>query len=141
MAKKQALKFGLYTYKNRRGELKCVVQKVIGDGALIRFGSYPAGKQWLAALQDQASREEITLSEALERFQKQQAMKFLVDLTPEQGALFIENGSITGIYTDEDFLLNEKWIREHFIAVQPSPTINAIGIKLVEDRPSSIIPV
>ena len=139
--KKQALKFGLYTYKNGRGELKCVVQKVIGDGALVRFGSYLAGQQWLAALQDQAAREEITLSEALERIQEQQAMKFLIDLSPEQGALFIENGSITGIYTDDDFLYNEQWIREHFIAVQPSPTINAIGMKLVEDRPGSIIPV
>ena len=118
-----------------------MVQRVIGDGALIRFGSYLAGQRWLAALQEQAAHEEITLSEALERFQEQQAMKFLVDLSPEQGALFIENGSITGIYTDEDFLHNEQWIREHFIAVQPSPTINAIGIKLVEDRPSSIIPV
>jgi hypothetical protein len=118
-----------------------VVQKVIGDGALVRFGSYLAGQQWLAALQDQAAREEITLSNALERIQEQQAMKFLIDLSPEQGALFIENGSITGIYTDNDFLHNEQWIREHFIAVQPSPTINAIGMKLVEDRPGSIIPV
>ena len=91
--KKQALKFGLYTYKNGRGELKCVVQRVIGDGALIRFGSYLAGQRWLAALQDQAAHEEITLSEALERFQEQQAMKFLVDLSPEQERFLLKTGA------------------------------------------------
>ena len=46
--KKQSLKFGLYAYENGKGEIKWVVQKAIGSGALRKFGSYVSGQTWLA---------------------------------------------------------------------------------------------
>jgi len=132
--KKQALKFGLYTYNNGKGETKWVIQKVIGSGALQRFGSYLAGQQWITAFKDALLAEGKTLEEGLELLKKQQEQRILLPLTPETGALFIENGSIVGIYSADDYLHNEHWVRENFTAVQPSPTINAIAMKLLDQK-------
>jgi hypothetical protein len=54
------------------------------------------------------------------------------------GALFIERGSITGIYAHDDYLTNEEWARANFIPVSPSPIINSIGMKLLEQHPDHV---
>lgn len=139
--KGQSLKYGLYAFENGRGEIKWVVQKVIGSGALRRFGSYTSGQTWLANYLQEARRNQWDEREALQKLMDAENQRVLLPLEPDQGALFIEKGSITGIYTDNDFLYSLDWIREHFIPVQPSPTINAIGMKLLEERGANAIPV
>jgi hypothetical protein len=137
--KKQALKFGLYSYKNGRGEVKWVVQKAIGSGALRKFGSYVSGQQWLADYLQLARKMEWTQREALDQLMQSNNQRLILALPYEQqGALFIERGSITGIYTGNDYLTNEEWARTHFIPVSPSPTINAIGMKLLEQHPDQV---
>lgn len=138
--KKQALKFGLYSYENGRGEVKWVVQKAIGSGALRKFGSYVSGQQWLADYLQLARKMEWTQREALSQLIESNGQRLILALPNEQrGALFIERGSITGIYTGDDYLTNEEWARTHFIPVSPSPTINAIGMKLLEQHPDQVI--
>lgn len=138
--KKQALKFGLYSYENGRGEVKWVVQKAIGSGALRKFGSYVSGQQWLADYLQLARKMEWTQREALSQLLESNGQRLILALPNEQrGALFIERGSITGIYTGDDYLTNEEWARTHFIPVSPSPTINAIGMKLLEQHPDQVI--
>ena len=137
--KKQALKFGLYSYENGRGEVKWVVQKAIGSGALRKFGSYVSGQQWLADYLQLARKMEWTQREALSQLIESNGQRLILALPNEQrGALFIERGSITGIYTGDDYLTNEEWARTHFIPVSPSPTINAIGMKLLEQHPDQV---
>ena len=135
--KKQALKFGLYTFTNGKGELKWVIQKVIGSGALQRFGSYLAGQQWIAAYKTELQSEGLTLEEGLSLLKANQEQRMLLPLGT--GALFIENGSIVGIYSGDDFLHNEQWVRENFTAVQPSPTINSIAMKMLDQNSDQVI--
>jgi len=135
--KRQALKFGLYTFTNGKGELKWVIQKVIGSGALQRFGSYLAGQQWIAAYKTELQSEGLTLEEGLSLLKANQEQRMLLPLGT--GALFIENGSIVGIYSGDDFLHNEQWVRENFTAVQPSPTINSIAMKMLDQNSDQVI--
>jgi hypothetical protein len=44
-----------------------------------------------------------------------------------------------GIYAADDYLHNEHWVRENFTAVQPSPTINAIALKLLDQKSDQAI--
>ena len=137
--KKQALKFGLYSYENGRGEVKWVVQKAIGSGALRKFGSYVTGQQWLADYLQLARKMEWTQREALNELLESNNQRLILALpADERGALFIERGNITGIYTGDDYLTNEEWARTNFIPVSPSPTINAIGMKLLEQNPEQV---
>jgi DNA polymerase-3 subunit epsilon len=137
--KKQALKFGLYSYENGRGEVKWVVQKAIGSGALRKFGSYVTGQQWLADYLQLARKMEWTQREALNQLLESNTQRLILALPAgELGALFIERGNITGIYTGDDYLTNEEWARTNFIPVSPSPTINAIGMKLLEQNPDQV---
>jgi len=46
---------------------------------------------------------------------------------------------VISIYLGDDYLNNEEWVKDHFITVSPSPTINSIGMKLAEERPNQII--
>ena len=137
--KKQSLKFGLYSYENGRGEVKWVVQKAIGSGALRRFGSYVTGQQWLADYLQLARKNDWTQREALDQLVASNHQRLILALPYEiTGALFIERGSITGIYTHDDYLTNEEWARANFIPVSPSPTINSIGMKLLEQHPDHV---
>ena len=137
--KKQALKFGLYSYENGRGEVKWVVQKAIGSGALRKFGSYVTGQQWLADYLQLARKMEWTQREALNQLLESNNQRLILALPADDlGALFIERGNITGIYTGDDYLTNEEWARANFIPVSPSPTINAIGMKLLEQNPDQV---
>jgi len=137
--KKQALKFGLYSYENGRGEVKWVVQKSIGSGALRKFGSYVTGQQWLADYLQLARKMEWTQKEALNQLLESNNQRLILALPSDDlGALFIERGNITGIYTGDDYLTNEEWARTNFIPVSPSPTINAIGMKLLEQNPDQV---
>jgi|GEM_PF-240799 len=137
--KKQSLKFGLYAYENGRGELKWVVQKSIGSGALRKFGSYTSGQQWLADFMNTMRREERTDAEALALLKGANSQKLLVDLREQTGAVFIDSGNVLGIYPKDDFLHNEAWVRDQFFTISPSPTINAIGMKLAEQHPDNVI--
>ena len=137
--KKQSLKYGLYSYENGRGEVKWVVQKAIGSGALRRFGSYVTGQQWLADYLQLARKNDWTQREALDQLVASNHQRLILALPYENtGALFIERGSITGIYTHDDYLTNEEWARANFIPVSPSPTINSIGMKLLEQHPDHV---
>jgi DNA polymerase-3 subunit epsilon len=137
--KNQSLKFGLYTYTNGKGEHKWVVQKIIGHGALRKFGSYVSGQQWLSGYLKECELKGWTHEQSVQALQPDQGQRLLLRLWPEQGALFIEKGSITGIYSGDDFLYSIDWVREHFVPVQPSPTINAIGMKMLDEHPNNII--
>jgi len=137
--KNQKLKFGLYVYENGRGELKWVIQKATGAGALRKFGSYTSGQQWLAEFLQQNRREERTDQEALAYLQGANQQKILIDLGAAKGAVFMDSGNVVGIYPDDDFLHNETWVRDQFHTISPSPTINAIGMKLAEQHPDNII--
>ena len=137
--KKQSLKYGLYAYENGRGELKWVVQKVIGSGALRKFGSYTTGQQWLAGFLDECRRNDLSPKEAMTTLLEANSQTMLIDLPREKGAVFIEKGNLVGIYHDDDFLHNEAWVRDQFTTISPSPTVNAIGMKLAEQHPESIV--
>lgn len=139
--KNQQLKFGVYAYENGRGEDKLVAQKIVGHGALRKFGSYVSAVQWIAEFQKAIHEKQITLKEAITQLKEENQRCILFKLHPHQGALFIEKGSITGIYNDDDYLFNVDWIRENFIAVQPSPTINSIGQKMIEQRQDNVIEI
>ncbi|HBB80382.1 MAG TPA: hypothetical protein DCZ98_00995 [Cryomorphaceae bacterium] len=139
--KGQSLKFGLYAFENGRGEVKWVIQKVIGSGALRKFGSYLTGQQWLSGFLDLMRREDLSDSDALDRITSSNLKKLIIPLEPALGAIFMEKGTITGIYLSNDYRHNEEWVRDHFITVSPSPTINAIGIKLAEEAPDQIISI
>ena len=82
------------------------IRKAITPGARAQTGTRRA-RAGTTRPPEIVPRERINCNKQ-EQTQKQQAMKFLIDLSPERGALFIENGSITGIYTDDDFLHNEQ---------------------------------
>jgi hypothetical protein len=98
-----------------------------------------SGQQWLADYLQLARKMEWTQREALDQLMQSNNQRLILALPYEQqGALFIERGSITGIYTGNDYLTNEEWARTHFIPVSPSPTINAIGMKLLEQHPDQV---
>jgi DNA polymerase-3 subunit epsilon len=138
--KKQSLKFGLYAYENGKGEIKWVVQKAIGSGALRKFGSYVSGHTWLANFLDEAKRNDMDHKAALEFLTQSNQKSWLIELK-EGGAVFMEKGNLVGIYLEDDYLHQKEWVREHFITVHPSPMLNAIGHKLTEERPDAIIEV
>ena len=56
----------------------------------------------------------------------------------EGGAVFIDKGNLTGIYLEDDFLHQKEWVREHFINIQPSPKLNSIGQKLIDQQPDNV---
>ena len=138
--KKQSLKFGLYAYENGKGEIKWVIQKAIGSGALRKFGSYVSGQTWLANFLEEAKRNDLGDKAALDFLTNSNQKSWLIELT-EGGAVFMEKGNLVGIYLENDFLHQKEWVREHFITVHPSPMLNAIGHKLTEERPNAIVEV
>jgi len=138
--KKQSLKFGLYAFENGKGEIKWVVQKAIGSGALRKFGSYVSGQTWLANYLQEAERKGWSSKEALALLTSSNQKSWLIDLK-EGGAVFMEKGNLVGIYLENDYLHQKEWVREHFITVRPSPMLNAIGHKLTEERADAIIEI
>lgn len=138
--KKQSLKFGLYAFENGKGEIKWVVQKAIGSGALRKFGSYVSGQTWLANYLQEAERDGWSSKEALALLTSSNQKSWLIDLE-EGGAVFMEKGNLVGIYLENDYLHQKEWVREHFITVRPSPMLNAIGHKLTEERSDAIIEI
>ena len=138
--KKQSLKFGLYAFENGKGEIKWVVQKVIGSGALRKFGSYVSGQTWLANYLQEAERNQLSSKEALEHLLTTNQKSWIIEIE-EGGAVFMEKGNLVGIYLENDYLHQKEWVREHFIAVRPSPMLNAIGHKLTEERADAIIEI
>ena len=138
--KKQSLKFGLYAFENGKGEIKWVVQKAIGSGALRKFGSYVSGQTWLANYLQEAERNGWSSKEALALLTSSNQKSWLIDLE-EGGAVFMEKGNLVGIYLENDYLHQKEWVREHFITVRPSPMLNAIGHKLTEERSDAIIEI
>ncbi|MAZ96796.1 MAG: hypothetical protein CMP53_04660 [Flavobacteriales bacterium] len=138
--KKQSLKFGLYAYENGKGEIKWVIQKSKGSGALRKFGSYLSGQTWLANYLEETKSirtdNRDTLNSLKQSFQK----SWIINLD-EGGAVFIENGNLVGIYLEDDFLHQKEWVRKNFLTIQPSPTLNAIGQKLMDQRPDSILEI
>ena len=138
--KKQSLKFGLYAFENGKGEIKWVVQKAIGSGALRKFGSYVSGQTWLANYLQEAERNGWSSKEALALLTSSNQKSWLIDLE-EGGAVFMEKGNLVGIYLENDYLHQKEWVREHFITVRPSPMLNAIGHKLTEERTDAIIEI
>lgn len=137
--KKQALRYGLYAYENGRGEIKWVVQKAIGSGALRKFGSYVSGQQWLAEYVKISKENGWDDKEALQQLTSANDHTCIISLSPEQGAVFLDSGNLTGIYLEDDYLHNEAWVREHFLPVSPSPTLNAIGLKLLEKQHDQVV--
>ena len=138
--KKQSLKFGLYAFENGKGEIKWVVQKAIGSGALRKFGSYVSGQTWLANYLQEAERNGWSSKEALALLASSNQKSWLIDIE-EGGAVFMEKGNLVGIYLENDYLHQKEWVREHFITVRPSPMLNAIGHKLTEERSDAIIEI
>ena len=138
--KKQSLKFGLYAYENGKGEVKWVIQKANGNGALRRFGSYLSGQTWLANFLEGFKSDHTDDLEVLKNL-KQSLQKSCIIGLDEGGAIFIENGNLTGIYIEDDFLHQKEWVRKHFINIHPSPILNSIGQKLMEQRPENVLEI
>ena len=138
--KKQSLKFGLYAYENGKGEVKWVIQKANGNGALRKFGTYLSGQAWLANFLEEVKSDDIDDLEVLKNLKLSLQKSWIVALD-EGGAVFIENGNLTGIYIEDDFLHQKEWVRKHFINIQPSPILNSIGQKLIEQRPNKVIEI
>ena len=138
--KKQSLKFGLYAYENGKGEVKWVIQKAIGNGALRKFGTYQSGQTWLANFLEEVNSNHTDDLEVLKNLKQSLQRSWIVALD-EGGAVFIENGNLTGIYIEDDFLHQKEWVRKHFINIQPSPILNSIGQKLIEQRPNKVIEI
>lgn len=138
--KKQSLKFGLYAYENGKGEVKWVIQKANGNGALRKFGTYQSGQTWLANFLEEVKSDDIDDLEVLKNLKLSLQKSWIVALD-EGGAVFIENGNLTGIYIEDDFLHQKEWVRKHFINIQPSPILNSIGQKLIEQRPNKVIEI
>ena len=138
--KKQSLKFGLYAYENGKGEVKWVIQKAIGNGALRKFGTYQSGQTWLANFLEEVNSNHTDDLEVLKNLKQSLQRSWIVALD-EGGAVFIENGNLTGIYIEDDFLHQKEWVRQHFINIQPSPILNSIGQKLMEQRPNKVIEI
>ena len=138
--KKQSLKFGLYAYENGKGEVKWVIQKANGNGALRKFGTYLSGQTWLANFLEEVKSNPIDDLEVLKNL-KQSLQKSWIVALDEGGAVFIENGNLTGIYIEDDFLHQKEWVRKHFINIQPSPILNSIGQKLIEQQPNNVIEI
>lgn len=138
--KKQSLKFGLYAYENGKGEVKWVIQKAIGNGALRKFGTYQSGQTWLANFLEEVKSDDTDDLEVLKNLKQSLQRSWIVALD-EGGAVFIENGNLTGIYIEDDFLHQKEWVRKHFINIQPSPILNSIGQKLIEQRPNKVIEI
>ena len=138
--KKQSLKFGLYAYENGKGEVKWVIQKANGNGALRRFGSYLSGQTWLANFLEGVKSDHTDDLEVLKNL-KQSLQKSCIIGLDEGGAVFIENGNLTGIYIEDDFLHQKEWVRKHFINIHPSPILNSIGQKLMEQRPENVLEI
>lgn len=138
--KKQSLKFGLYAYENGKGEVKWVIQKAIGNGALRKFGTYQSGQTWLANFLEEVNSNHTDDLEVLKNLKQSLQRSWIVALD-EGGAVFIENGNLTGIYIEDDFLHQKEWVRKHFINIQPSPILNSIGQKLMEQRPNKVIEI
>ncbi len=138
--KKQSLKFGLYAYENGKGEVKWVIQKANGNGALRKFGTYLSGQTWLANFLGEVKSNRTDDLEVLKEL-KQSLQKSWIVALDEGGAVFIENGNMTGIYIEDDFLHQKEWVRQHFINIQPSPILNSIGQKLIEQRPNKAIEI
>ena len=138
--KKQSLKFGLYAYENGKGEVKWVIQKAIGNGALRKFGTYQSGQTWLAKFLEEVNSNHTDDLEVLKNLKQSLQRSWIVALD-EGGAVFIENGNLTGIYIEDDFLHQKEWVRKHFINIQPSPILNSIGQKLIEQRPNNVIEI
>ena len=138
--KKQSLKFGLYAYENGKGEVKWVIQKANGNGALRKFGTYLSGQTWLANFLEEVKSDDIDDLEVLKNLKLSLQKSWIVALD-EGGAVFIENGNLTGIYIEDDFLHQKEWVRKHFINIQPSPILNSIGQKLIEQRPNKVIEI
>ena len=134
------MKFGLYAYENGKGEIKWVIQKSKGSSALRKFGSYLSGQTWLANYLEETKSirtdNRDTLNSLKQSFQK----SWIINLD-EGGAVFIENGNLVGIYLEDDFLHQKEWVRKNFLTIQPSPTLNAIGQKLMDQRPDSILEI
>ena len=138
--KKQSLKFGLYAYENGKGEVKWVIQKAIGNGALRKFGTYQSGQTWLANFLEEVNSNHTDDLEVLKNLKQSLQRSWIVALD-EGGAVFIENGNLTGIYIEDDFLHQKEWVRKHFINIQPSPILNSIGQKLIEQQPNNVIEI
>ena len=138
--KKQSLKFGLYAYENGKGEVKWVIQKANGNGALRKFGTYLSGQAWLANFLEEVKSDDTDDLEVLKNLKLSLQKSWIVALD-EGGAVFIENGNLTGIYIEDDFLHQKEWVRKHFINIQPSPILNSIGQKLIEQRPNKVIEI
>lgn len=138
--KKQSLKFGLYAYENGKGEVKWVIQKANGNGALRKFGTYLSGQTWLANFLEEVNSIHTDDLEVLKNLKQSLQRSWIVALD-EGGAVFIENGNLTGIYIEDDFLHQKEWVRKHFINIQPSPILNSIGQKLLEQRPNKVIEI
>ena len=138
--KKQSLKFGLYAYENGKGEVKWVIQKANGNGALRKFGTYLSGQTWLANFLGEVKSNRTDDLEVLKEL-KQSLQKSWIVALDEGGAVFIENGNLTGIYIEDDFLHQKEWVRQHFINIQPSPILNSIGQKLIEQRSNKAIEI
>ena len=138
--KKQSLKFGLYAYENGKGEVKWVIQKANGNGALRKFGTYLSGQTWLANFLEEVKSDDTDDLEVLKNLKLSLQKSWIVALD-EGGAVFIENGNLTGIYIEDDFLHQKEWVRKHFINIQPSPILNSIGQKLIEQRPNKVIEI
>ena len=138
--KKQSLKFGLYAYENGKGEVKWVIQKAIGNGALRKFGTYQSGQTWFANFLEEVKSDDTDDLEVLKNLKQSLQRSWIVALD-EGGAVFIENGNLTGIYIEDDFLHQKEWVRKHFINIQPSPILNSIGQKLIEQRPNKVIEI
>lgn len=137
--KAQTLKFGVYAFTNGRGELQWAVKPSAGPGALRRFGSYVSAQQWLANFKREASAQGFSDKEALAWIERQNEQRILLAFPSGAGALLLERGAIVGIYKGDDYLHNLDWIRANFIAVQPSPTTNAMAKKMVEQLPDHCI--
>ena len=138
--KKQSLKFGLYAYENGKGEVKWVIQKAIGNGALRKFGTYQSGQTWLANFLEEVKSDDTDDLEVLKNLKQSLQRSWIIALD-EGGAVFIENGNLTGIYIEDDFLHQKEWVRKHFINIQPSPILNSIGQKLIEQQPNNVIEI
>jgi DNA polymerase-3 subunit epsilon len=137
--KAKAHKYGVYAFENGKGETRWVVQKSASHGALKKFGSYVSAMQWMTLYLRESEGRGLNSSEALKEFLAFKARKFLFKLDPELGAIFISGGHVVGVYRKNDYLYNEKWVRDHFESVTSSPTIDAIVLKRVEQAPENMI--
>ena len=137
--KGKAHRFGVYAFENRGGEVKWVVQKIQGAGALRKFGSYVSASQWLAQFHLECDRSEISIDRRVKHLMDQNNLKCLVPLENEGGALFVDRGHVVGIYKKDDFIYTEQWVRDNFMAISSSPTIDAIASKKIEHNPDGIV--